>query len=142
MLFLMNYKTNLDNHSVEICVNTKIYSIGVIYSVSYLYTEDCYVMLDGDPNEEIIVELKPKSNQNQNFELMAQKFFNDLIVYADYEANLKKNIGIREIILRRLLLTNLAHDPAIKKEERASHSDYIEKELKPWKSQGIRTNPG
>ncbi|MEM4266546.1 MAG: hypothetical protein QW404_00625 [Candidatus Nanoarchaeia archaeon] len=87
-----------------VSVNPKIYSLDVVYSAAYMFIDDCYVLIEGDPEEEIIVELRPKVRKD--LKLLGNEFNNELVKYATYEAKCAKNAKLREFILRRVLLTN------------------------------------
>jgi len=126
------FKINNEKGTVTLSINPKLYSMDVVYSASYVFTENCYVMLDGDPNHEIIVELKPKSNDTE-LAKTAMEFSNELINYASYEAQCRRNSKLREILMHRILLTNNQALSNAREEESSSRStDYLEKEAKPW----------
>jgi len=101
---------NLEIHEKEgyvwVSVNPKIYSLDVIYSASYMFLETCYVMIDGDPMEEVIVELRPKNKTGLiDLRVIGREFNNELVNYANYAAQCIRNAGIRETILKMVLLT-------------------------------------
>jgi hypothetical protein len=60
--------------------------------------------LDGDPEKEILVTLKPK--ENIDLEKLGGEFFNELVNYADYRTRAKQTQKIREVLLQRALFTN------------------------------------
>lgn len=113
---------------VWISVNPKIYHLDVVYSAAYMFIETCYVMIDGDPQEEIIVELRPK--EKTDLRKIGREFNNELVNYAHYAVQCIRNAGLRETILKRVLLTN---DVESVKNASASETEYLEKEAKPWK---------
>ncbi len=121
---MQNFEIDKETNSVLISINPKIYPLDIIYSAAYIFTENCYVLLDGNPEDEVIVELKPK-NDALELEKIAREFNNELITYANYAMQSLKNARIREIILQRALMTNLPRQD--------SSRDYLEKEAKPWK---------
>jgi His-Xaa-Ser system protein HxsD len=88
-------------------INPEIYSINVIYNASYVFLDKAYIKLDGDPTKEItvIIEDKKKPNEKNN-EKIAKDFLNELINYENYEKRAKETKDIREIFLKRVLLTN------------------------------------
>ncbi len=116
---------------IWVSVNPKIYRLDVVYSAAYMFLENCYVLIDGDPEEEVIVELRPK-NETEITELkkIGMEFNNELINYANYAAQCIRNAGLREAILKRVLLTNDA-DPV--QSTSTPKSDSLEKEAKTWK---------
>lgn len=99
---------NLDIHEKEgyvwVSINPKIYPLAVVYSAAYAFIDDCYVLIDGDPIEEIIVELRPKNKKD--LKTLGMEFNTELVNYANYTANSIRNAEIKEAILKRVLLTN------------------------------------
>lgn len=89
---------------VWVSINPKIYSLDLVCSTAYLFTDDCYVLIEGDPDEEIIVELRPK--KEKDLKALGGEFNNELLKYAAYAANSTRNAKIRELILKRALLLN------------------------------------
>jgi His-Xaa-Ser system protein HxsD len=72
-----------------------------------------YIILDGDPEKEIIVKLKAK--KSEDMEKLSGEFYNELVNYSVYKKQVEKNSGIRQMIVERALLTNMA--PAREPEE-------------------------
>ena len=99
-----NLEINKKDNYVLISVNPKIYPVDVVLSSAYVFTDSCYVLVDGDPNEEIIVELRPK--KQEDIEKIGRDFNNELVNYANYAVQAIKNSRLREAILNRVLLTN------------------------------------
>lgn len=102
---------NLEIHEKEgyvwVSINPRIYRLEVVYSAAYMFLETCYVLIDGDPQEEIIVELRPKNETNPaDLRTFGREFNNELVNYANYAVQCIRNMGIRETILKRVLLTN------------------------------------
>ena len=100
-----NLEINKKDNYVLISVNPKIYPVDVVMSSAYIFTDSCYVLVDGDPTEEIIVELKPK-DKKEDVEKIGRDFNNELVNYANYAVQAIKNSRLREAILNRVLLTN------------------------------------
>lgn len=100
-----NLEINKKDNYVLISVNPKIYPVDVVLSSAYIFTDSCYVLVDGDPNEEIIVELRPK-DKKEDIEKIGRDFNNELVNYANYAVQAIKNSRLREAILNRVLLTN------------------------------------
>jgi len=124
-----NLEINKKEGYIMVSVNPKIYPLDIVLSSAYIFTDTCYVLVDGDPNEEIIVELRPK-NKEENIEEIGRKFNNELINYANYAVQAIKNERLREAIFSRVLLTNAIEIPRAANQE---NLDYLEKEAKPWK---------
>ena len=87
-----------------VSINPKIYFLDVIYSAAYVLLDKAHVVLDGDPEEDIIAEIRPKTNQD--LKELANSFNEELLNYSVYKTQSEKNKGIREAILQRALLSN------------------------------------
>lgn len=119
---------------VRISVNPKIYPLDVVMSSGYIFTEKNYVFLDGDPNEELIVELIPK--EKSELSKLGMEFNNELVNYATYAVQEIKNHDLRKSILDRVLMTNC---PASMPYEEGSSqhenfNDFPDSRLEPWNS--------
>jgi len=99
-----NLEMNKEENYITISVNPKIYPLEFIMSSAYIFLDSCYVLVDGDPQEEIIVEIRPKNNES--LEEIGRKFNNELINYANYTIQATKNKNLREAVVNRVLMTN------------------------------------
>ena len=116
--------------SVILSVNPKIYPLDVIFSAAYIFTDKNYIILDGNPEEEILVEIKPKEKSNE-MEKIAMEFNNELVNYGSYAVQSARNTHLRHIILQRVLQTagyqtrsevsNLSDSKPWKKEDETSN---------------------
>ena len=102
----MEDNISLEGESAIIRINGKLYPIGAVYSAAYVFLDKAYLILDGDPEKEIIVKIKPK--QGNSSEELAREFLNELLNYADYEKRARETKTIRQILLGRALLTSSA----------------------------------
>lgn len=129
-----NFEINKKEGYILVSVNPKIYPLDVVLSSAYMFTEKYYMLIDGDPNEEIIVELRPK-NKKEDLEQIGRKFNNELINYANYVVQAIKNEELRRAILNRVLLTNTSTQtiPPVNEGSAKESSNYLEQEAKPWK---------
>ncbi|MBD3202663.1 His-Xaa-Ser system protein HxsD [Candidatus Woesearchaeota archaeon] len=114
---------------VIVSVNPKIYPMDVVYSASYVFLDKAYLILDGDPEEEIIVELRPKK-KDQEIEILGREFNNELLNYAVYKNQARESKNIKEAIVNRALETNsecrdVSHEPK-KNFETKSFEEEIE----------------
>lgn len=89
---------------ILVSVNPKFYPLEVVFSAAYAFIDRCYVLVDGDLSDEVIVELRPKSAAD--LKVLGREFNNELVNYAAYSASLARTAAIREAILKRVLLTN------------------------------------
>lgn len=94
-----------DGNCTRVVVNPGLYPLDVIYSASYVFIDKAYIMLDGDPKKEIVVELRPKS-KGADLEKLGRDFLNELLNYCMYKSQVEKNSELRKLILQRALLTN------------------------------------
>jgi His-Xaa-Ser system protein HxsD len=94
-------------------LNPKIYPIDVIYSASYVMISKAYIILDGEPESEIIVEIRPKVNYQDTLEDLGNEFNEELINYGVYKFQSEKNKTIRETLIQRALITNSLASDAI-----------------------------
>lgn len=101
-----NIKIN-DGQAV-IAVNPKLYPLEAVYSAAYVFMDRAYIVLDGDPEKEILVKMHLKAEGS--LETLGNEFNNELLNYADYLTRAKETKKIREMILRRAIITN---DPAM-----------------------------
>ena len=90
---------------ITIDVNPKIYPLDVVYSAAYVFLDKYYLLLDGDPKKSIKVILTPKE-KNANLEKAKAEFHNELITYAFYKEQSKKNSALRRAMLQAALLSS------------------------------------
>jgi His-Xaa-Ser system protein HxsD len=100
---LNNIELHTKENFVLISVNPKIYPLEVVYSAAYAMMEKSYVIIDGNPEEEIFVELTPKLKMNL-LEL-GREFNNELLNYAVYMTQTARNQSIRDVLIQRAFLT-------------------------------------
>ncbi|MCD6215910.1 MAG: hypothetical protein J7J92_02440 [Candidatus Aenigmarchaeota archaeon] len=107
---------NMEIHTdhVLVSVNPKIFPMEIIRGASYIVTDEAYVVISGNPNEEIIVELRPK--KNQDLETLGREFNNELLNYYVYVDQSKRNRSLREMIMKRAVLTNVKTESPVKEE--------------------------
>jgi His-Xaa-Ser system protein HxsD len=137
---------NLEIHENEgfviVSVNPKIYPMDIVYSASYVLLDRAYVVLDGNPEEEISVQLRHKDG-NGDVESLGRDFNNELLKYAVYKMHSTESKGIREQIVARALQTNLddgdgcgcSEDETGDDKDSQSDDDYLDDPLgiaKPW----------
>lgn len=99
-----NMKISKEKNEVVLFINPRIFSLDVIYSAAYVFIDKAYVMISGDPEKEIIVEIRPKTAGDP--ELLGREFNNELLNYSVYKQQVEKNSKIRETIIQRALITN------------------------------------
>jgi len=106
---------------VLILINPLIYPLEVIYSAAYVFIDKTYVLLEGDIEKEIIVELRLKKTEGcerkQELEKIGREFLNELLNYAFYKKQSEKNGLIRQSILQRALAVDIPENPQSEIEE-------------------------
>ena len=103
---------------VLLSINPKIYPLDVVYSAAYALLDKAYIVLDGDPEEEIIAEIRLKGKNVgkdgkdavECLKEIGNEFNNELINYAVYKKQSEKNALIRQTIIQRALLTSGFND--------------------------------
>lgn len=105
--------SNLSNITIKkdkviVKINSKFYSLDIIYSAAYVFLDKAYILIDGDIKKEIIVELKPKAKRD--LETLGNEFNNELLNYATYKVFSEKNKDIRTMIVQRAIITG---DPKV-----------------------------
>lgn len=101
---ISNFEIDKNEKLVRVSINPKIFSLSMIYSACYIFIDQAYAIIDGDPEDEIIVELVPK--KEYDLDKLRLEFSNELLNFAVYETRSKKNASIRGTLLKRALLTN------------------------------------
>jgi His-Xaa-Ser system protein HxsD len=99
-----NLQINRKENTVSISINPNLYPVEVIYSAAYIFINQAYVMIDGDPKEEILVRLKPKNSMD--LETLGREFNNELVNYMAYLLRTVRSQGTREEIVQRAMATN------------------------------------
>jgi His-Xaa-Ser system protein HxsD len=87
-------------------INPRIYPLDIVYSAAYIMIDKAFIVLDGDPEKEIKIEIRKKKKE-QELKTLVQEFNEELLNYAVYKVQSEKNKGLREKILQRVLLTNI-----------------------------------
>jgi His-Xaa-Ser system protein HxsD len=130
----------IEKNSVTVSVNPLIYPIEAIYSASYVFLENAYVMLDGDPKKKIQVTLRPKEPLDiDQIERLGRSFANELINFADYSERAKSSKSFREMILQRALFTN---DPeAFRQKEEDISDDEVKALMEELEEDGTMDDP-
>ena len=86
-------------------LNQKIYPLDVIYSAAYILIDKAFIILDENPEKEILVEITRK-NEKQDIKKLVEEFNEELLNYLTYKTQSEKNAKLREYILQRLIITN------------------------------------
>ena len=93
---------------IEVRLNPRVYSLDAVFSAAYVLMERAYIIVDEDESKRLVVTLRPKSGQESR--AIASDFNDELISYSVYLRQCKKSGRLREEMLKRALLTNLAQE--------------------------------
>lgn len=132
---------NLGNRSVLININSKIYPLDVIYSAAYVFLDKSYIIIDGDPDNKIVIELRLKENSldiKKDLEKLSMEFFNELLNYSFYKMQSEKTKELREALLKTALYI---YEPEInQRTENIIEEDIINDKYIDWEEKyGNRT---
>jgi His-Xaa-Ser system protein HxsD len=97
----MTIEINKEENTALCSLNPRIYPLETVLSAAYIFLDRAYMLLDGEPVEEIIVELRPM--QDENAEKLLREFLNELVRYAVYASHAAKNKEIRAAIHQKAL---------------------------------------
>lgn len=101
-----NFEIHKKDNFVNVSINPNLYPLEVIYSAAYIFIDKAYVMIDGDPREEILVQLRPKDS-NVDIEVLGREFNNELVNYMTYMHRAMRNHNIMDSIVQRAMATNM-----------------------------------
>lgn len=141
-----NFTIDEEENCVIVSVNPKIYPLEVVYAAAYMFLENFYVIIDGNPQEEIFVQLKAKRD-GEDLKKVALEFNNELINYAVYTVQAARTSTIRNAIVQRALgtvteATSPSPEVLINKEsEEGEEVEYVEDPLgiaQPWTPEKMR----
>ncbi len=94
-----NFEIDRKNSLVLVSVNPKIYPLPVIFSASYMMMDRAFVVIDGDPDRQVVVSLRPRAGQG--LEKLARSFNDELLNYAVNNAESKKTEKLRDEIIKQ-----------------------------------------
>ena len=96
-----NIKVNKEKNYVLVSVNPRFYSAEVALSAAYMFLDKCYVLVDGDPQEEIFIELHPKNKTD--LLTLGRMLNSELVNYANQMMSTIRNQDIRDAMLKKFL---------------------------------------
>ncbi len=120
------------NNTLVLTLNPQLYSLDVIYGVSYVFIDRAYILLDGDAKKTIKVFIKGKNKLSEKcLNALAGEFENELLNYSLRERINKANRKIRERTIEKALAIPA---PAVLAQP-PDYSDYLKDPLGiavPW----------
>lgn len=135
-------KTKINKNQIVFYLDTKIYSLDVIYSAANSFLDKAYVLLGGDSAKEIAVTLKGKAMlDKKQLEALVGEFYNELLNCLLRAEVTKSNQKIREYVIASALVSGL---PAslMAGEEEISQDDWRDDPLGiaiPWEKKFKKT---
>jgi len=82
-------------------VNPELFSVEAVLNAAYSLTEKAYVVIDGDIDRQLCVELRPKGSEKP--EELAQEFGNELVGAQVYLLESSKKSKITEAIVEEAM---------------------------------------
>jgi His-Xaa-Ser system protein HxsD len=113
-----------------VSINPKVFPLEVVYAAAYVLLDKAYFILDGNPENDIKVIIRPKKPKagKGEIEKIALELHDELINYANFAVQAARNQGIREAIIKRALATNIGTAEAQEKEYCPECEDDLLKE--------------
>ena len=87
-----------------VSVNPKVYSLGVVFAAAYVLLEKAFVVIDGDPGDQIVVSLEPK--KGKDIETLATDFNEQLINFAVNFDQSARTKNIRDEFIKQAFLSH------------------------------------
>lgn len=72
---MSNVQIDEKNEQVRIIIDTKFYGANAVVMAAKEYTESCWIYLDGDLDDKILVTIKPKS-KDIDLKTIGYEFYN------------------------------------------------------------------
>jgi len=126
---MSNIELNNDKSHALVSVNPQIYDKEIIYSAAYAMIDRAYIVIDGDPEKKVLVEIRPKDSSNDAGQL-ALEFNEELINYAVYKSQARQNKDLRKAIINLAFTANSVSD--ICSNDNETYIDDPEGIAKPW----------
>lgn len=96
-----NLELHPEGNYAIVSINPGIFPLQVIYSASYSLMDRAYIVIDGNPEEEVVVTLRPK--KGKDIEKLGREFNNELINYAVHMVESRRTEKIRNEIVKKAL---------------------------------------
>lgn len=90
-----------------VSVNPKLYPLSVIYSAAYWILDRAHVIIDGDPDTEVLVEIRKKKGKEVELKKLSYEFNDELINYSVYTVQATRNKDIRDMVVQNSLNGNM-----------------------------------
>lgn len=103
-----NFEIDRKSNTALVSVNPKIYPLDVVFSAAYSMMGKAFVVLDGNPETEVVACLKPR--QKEKPESLARQFNDELLNFAVNQEESKKTRLLREEIIKQAFLGHTRSD--------------------------------
>jgi His-Xaa-Ser system protein HxsD len=90
-------------------VNPKIYPIEQVYNAAYIMIDKAFIVLDGDPTKEILIEIR-KKKEGQELKDLVREFNEELLNYSVQRNRSEDALRFRNAILQTAFLSNPEND--------------------------------
>lgn len=101
VLRIDNLEIHKKDNSIIVSVNPNLYPLEVIYSAAYIFINRAFIIIEGNPKEEILIKLIPKDKTD--LEILGREFNTELINYMSYMYRTIRNQSIREAMVMKAL---------------------------------------
>ncbi len=91
----------IEKEKAVFSVNPKIYSLDIVHSAAYIMMDRAFIILDGDPEKEIRIDIR-KKHPEQDLNALVIQFNEELLNYAAYKNRSKESIEFRNNILQAI----------------------------------------
>jgi His-Xaa-Ser system protein HxsD len=125
----------IKDNSALININPEIYSLSAIFNAAYVMLDKAFILIDGHPSEEILVEISAKDN-SELLELV-KEFNEELINYVNYEIREQRDQELKKAIMQKAMIANDYEkylDQFIFKKKPFEEETKIEKNVKKLKN--------
>ena len=125
-------KRNSQETRRELNLDKEIYPLDIIYTTAYVFLERAYIFLKKGKENEIIVQIEPKENEDP--ETLSKEFNNQLINYAHHMKMNEKNMDVKKKLLEEIFAYNFVSHGEEKKFDFEQDDDIEDPEgiLIPW----------
>lgn len=87
--------------SVVVKINAKMFPIDLVYDAAYSMLGRAYVILDGNPNEEVFAILTPR-NFKGDLQELGRIFYDEIVNSSFYAVQLMRNKDVRTALVESI----------------------------------------
>jgi His-Xaa-Ser system protein HxsD len=97
-------KVDRDGRVVRVCVDLDLHSREAVFGAAYTFIDRCYVWLDKGAGGELVVELRPREEDDTSLESLGGDFGNELLAQSVRALVQAENGELVQAIVRRALI--------------------------------------